>query len=288
MSRRGRARPPWWAWPSLLGIDAPVVAVAWAWTLARTAGASFGVAEAVAVAGGTAAAYLADRARDARRLDGRRTPTLRHAFAARHPRLIIGLAASSALFAVAVTPWLATATLVAGVFVAVATALLLIAARSGRGATIEVTTGSGVRSAAWRPWAVGGLFAAGVMTPVTEAGLTATASLTPVAIGLGLVATLNVAMIAGWEHHLDDGAAPCAARPGSVRVRAGLALVVAIASWIARPWLTGLGPSLAVAAAALALLDLTSSVASPAVVAELRHSAADAVLVIALLAAALL
>ena len=88
MSRAGWSRPPWWAWPSLLVIDAPVVAVAWAWALARAAGAPFGGVEAAAVASGTAAVYLLDRARDAARLAGDRPPTLRHGFAATRTRSV--------------------------------------------------------------------------------------------------------------------------------------------------------------------------------------------------------
>lgn len=276
MNERGRLRPPWWAWPSLLGIDAPVVAVAWAAALAGAAGASFGAAEAIALAGATGAAYLLDRARDARRLDGIRAPTLRHAFAARHPRFTLTSAGIYAVVALAALPSLTPATLVMGGGVAVATAVVLIAARGGRG----TGRGDGRPLSLWRPWAVGAIFAGGVAAPSAAAGVETLASLGPALVGLALVAGMNVAMIAAWEARLDDGAAPADGRPDRSAVRRVLvSLALALGLTIGRPHLSGLGPALIVATLGLAVLDSASRIPS-----EIRHVAADAVLVVALAA----
>lgn len=33
-----KERAPWWLWPNLLSLDAPVVAVAWAWMFSKAWG----------------------------------------------------------------------------------------------------------------------------------------------------------------------------------------------------------------------------------------------------------
>lgn len=281
MSRAGRSRPPWWAWPSLLVIDAPVVAVVWAWALARAAGAPFGGVEMAAVGCGTAAIYLFDRARDAGRLDGARRPTLRHAFAATRPRAVAIAAVVAASVPLALARWLAPAALAWGVGVAIVAAPILLASRIGR---------AGAR---WRPAAVGVVFAAGAATPAA-AGPNGGLPLVPALVALAGVASWNVAMIAAWEAHLDDGATP---GPGPAfgttmpiaRLTAGGLLVVGLVA--ARPWLSGLGTALASAAALLAVLEVASwrqRRTGPGIErAEAWHLAADVALVVALLGLAL-
>lgn len=278
MNRAGRSRPPWWAWPSLLVIDAPVVAVAWAYALARAAGAPFTAVEAAAVGLGTAAVYLFDRARDAGRLTGDRRPTLRHAFAATRTPSVAVAATVAALATLSLTPWLAPAAIAWGAGVAIVAAPLLLASRRGRG------------GAGWRPAAVGTIFAAGAATPAA-AGPDGGPALAAAVLGLAGVAGWNVTMIAGWEAHLDDGATPSPAaseHAGLPFGRLAFGVALAIGLLVGRPWLSGLGTSLATAAALLALLEAASARArrtGPGVErSELWHLAADAALVVALLA----
>lgn len=295
MNELGRSRPPWWAWPSVLAVDAPVVAVAWAWALARAAGVSFTAADAVAIAAGTAGVYLADRVRDARRLGGTRAPTWRHASAAARPRTVAVAAATCLALTAATAPLLAPASVAWGAAVAAGAAALLVAARRGRG------TGR----AAWRPFAVGAVFAAGVALPVAAGGLQALARVGPALAGLAAVATLNVAMIAAWERRLDDGAIPAGPATGTgapsevdpastadpaaatrrVRVTAGVTLaglLLAASVAPARGAAIGLTPALALGAALLVALDLLAPSAPDAAQAEAWHLAADAALLVAL------
>jgi len=82
VTRSGRPRLPWWAWPSVLALDAPAVAIAWSWALADAAGASFTLREAAVVGLATASVYLLDRRLDASAIHGSRTATRRHGWTA--------------------------------------------------------------------------------------------------------------------------------------------------------------------------------------------------------------
>ncbi|MBK1833634.1 hypothetical protein [Roseibacillus ishigakijimensis] len=87
-----RSRTPWWQWPNLLSLDAPLVAVAWLWMFSRfyfievQDPAVYGV-----LAGLVWVIYVVDRIRDA----SSSTPELRdrHHFHDRHRRVLLSLAA---------------------------------------------------------------------------------------------------------------------------------------------------------------------------------------------------
>ena len=282
MTTGGRTRPPVWAWPSVLAIDAPVVAVAWAWALARGAGAPFTWAEALAVGFGTAGIYLLDRARDARRVRGDRPPTVRHAVASARPRAYALAAVACLLIAAASVPLLSRAVVAWGVVVgAVAAWLAWLTWR--RSTSAHDGHGEDVLRPAWRPLAVGVVFALGAATPVAGRLLSGQAALLPALAGLAAVAALNVASIAAWEARLDDGSPPVA--PGlDRRGRTWVGVALALTFVLSQPWWSGVGAALSAGAAGLAAANLGAPRDPSPVAAEAWHLAADGLLLIALLA----
>lgn len=86
----------WLLLPSFLCLDAPLVAVGWALCLALES--SPGTSQTTAIPAlflAVWAVYLADRLFDARRLAPDAPCSRRHAFAKRHPRLLLGLLAAA-------------------------------------------------------------------------------------------------------------------------------------------------------------------------------------------------
>jgi len=73
-------RASWWQWPTVLSIDAPVVAVLWQRLLARVAAVDLGWAPSVVLALSVWLAYAADRWIEGWRLDQREIRTVRHHF----------------------------------------------------------------------------------------------------------------------------------------------------------------------------------------------------------------
>jgi len=82
--------PKWWQWPTVLSLDAPLVAVSWQALLARAAHAGTGVAEAVVLGCSVWLAYAADRWIEGRRVAPERIRTHRHRF---YQRAAVPLAA---------------------------------------------------------------------------------------------------------------------------------------------------------------------------------------------------
>lgn len=288
MRAGGRPHVPWWAWPSVLSLDAPAVAVAWSWAIAHAAGASFVPAHAVLLALATAAVYLLDRIRDAGRLSGERPPPLRHAWVARHRRSALVAACGAAAAAVLLALRLPPTGVLWAAGVAVAAVGVLTLPRGASPARPVAVVG--------RPAAVGAVFAAGAALPAVAVGVDPR-SLAPSLVALAAVAALNVAMIAAWEADLDDGAAATPATEARGRWgRAALALSVACAlsAWatsgrpvggdgaaLASAVGNGLAAPLALGAALLAALEA----AGARLPSEARHLAADAALLVAALAA---
>src|SRR5262245_35757149 len=73
-------RPSWWQWPTVLSLDAPVVALLWQWLLARSARVTLGSAEAFVLGSSVWLAYAADRWIEGWRLAPDQIRTQRHAF----------------------------------------------------------------------------------------------------------------------------------------------------------------------------------------------------------------
>lgn len=94
------SRVPWWLWPNVLSLDAPVVAVTWLWLFAAGENLSFGWRIHAVVFGVVWCVYMADRLIDVWRVGAGAVPgaggpivpeTSRHAFCRRHRVLMGGL-----------------------------------------------------------------------------------------------------------------------------------------------------------------------------------------------------
>ncbi|MGC6467249.1 MAG: hypothetical protein ACON5N_16850 [Akkermansiaceae bacterium] len=76
-----REKVPWWLWPNLLSLDAPLVAIAWAWMFARAWGVVSVPWELWITLGGTVwMIYVADRLIDIRKTKNRESLDKRHYF----------------------------------------------------------------------------------------------------------------------------------------------------------------------------------------------------------------
>ncbi len=74
---------PWWLWPNVLGLDAPLVALVWKETWAMCLGVELAWIQRGLLALAVWLSYCGDRLLDARRLDGP-VGSQRHEFARRH------------------------------------------------------------------------------------------------------------------------------------------------------------------------------------------------------------
>ena len=70
----------WWQWPTVLSLDAPVVAVLWQWEIARSAGVDLRAPRPFVLGASVWLAYAADRWIEGCRLEPGRIQTERHAF----------------------------------------------------------------------------------------------------------------------------------------------------------------------------------------------------------------
>jgi hypothetical protein len=199
---------PWWLWPNVLALDAPVVAVAWQLLLADAAHVAVPVAAAVVLGLVVWGVYLADRALDAA---GGVARSDRHRFAARHPtaQVAVGCAALAAAGALALLT-LPFDYLEVGAAVAAGTAAYLVAVHAGRR-----LLGPGAKELS-----VGVVFAAGAAVPLAAAGRPVGEWLPGVVAFAGLC-WLNCALIARWEE-------PVTAPPRWVIAAAAFATLAAL------------------------------------------------------------
>ena len=177
---------PWWLWPNLLALDAPVVAVAWQLFLADAAHVAVPHVAALVLGLVVWGVYLVDRAGDAAAgADG----SDRHRFAARHPiaQMAVGCVAFAAAGALALVT-LSQDYLEAGAAVAAGTAAYLVAVHVGRR-----LLGPGTKELS-----VGVVFAAGAAIPLAADGGPVGEWLPGVFAFAGLC-WLNCVLIARWE-----------------------------------------------------------------------------------------
>ncbi len=80
---------PFWAWPTALSLDAPIVAIAWQSLFLKVFGSSFTVWQFACLFLTVWLIYSADRLLDSKRLDLTQAHTLRHAFYARHHKAML-------------------------------------------------------------------------------------------------------------------------------------------------------------------------------------------------------
>lgn len=77
-------QPRWWQWPTILSLDAPLVALCWQWLFARTTAGSLHWWHHAILASGVWLAYAADRWIEGWLLPNERVQTHRHRFYQRH------------------------------------------------------------------------------------------------------------------------------------------------------------------------------------------------------------
>ena len=77
---------PWWLWPNVLSLDAPVVALVWQAAFARMLAVELGWTQRGLLVVCVWLAYCGDRLLDARRLAAGPVDSARHAFARDHAR----------------------------------------------------------------------------------------------------------------------------------------------------------------------------------------------------------
>lgn len=180
------ARPPFWLYPNLLALDAPVVAVVWQGFLAVRFGVSLPAPAVTSLFAAVWLVYLLDRLLDARRPDD--FPTDRHGFARRNSTLLLAFAGVAAVVGVVSVVFLPVRYLVTGLIVAAVVGLYLLA--------VHRLWAGGVRYGA-KEFAVGVVFAAGVSVPlIADAG---SWGWWPAAVAFGLLCWWNCRLIDRWE-----------------------------------------------------------------------------------------
>lgn len=128
-----RTSSPALAWLTALSLDAPLVAVVWQETIARTAGIALSPTARLVLALGVWLGYMADRWLDARQMDASNISTLRHRFAKTQARPVA----------------------VAWMLVAIGTTMLAVAGLARRelvfGTIVGLATLAYLGAAHWRP-----------------------------------------------------------------------------------------------------------------------------------------
>jgi hypothetical protein len=186
-------RASWWQWPTVLSIDAPVVAVLWQLLLARVAGLDLGWAPPAVLALSVWLAYAADRWIEGWRLDRDAIRTPRHQFYQQHRWSVaaVWLIALAADIAIAFR-YLDRRDITAGFLLIAAVAAYLLSHQLVH------------RDRAWRApkeLCVAALLSAGAVVFVTE-----TPQPGALMMPLGLFALLcftNCALISVWEREVD-------------------------------------------------------------------------------------
>ena len=266
---------PWWLWPNVLSLDAPVVALVWQAAFARILAVELGWTQRGLLAVCVWLAYCGDRLLDARRLPAGPVDSARHAFARDHARPFaaawsVGLALAAAMaLQMSAREMLAGA----GLLAAVGVYFLLHHLQSSR-----------ERAGRWKEPMAGLVFAVGALFFVTL-NLQITVPFVLAALAWGGLCAMNCMVIAGWDRERDAAMA----QPSMARRWAGMerALPMMALGWVGLAlgaaaldarWLP---LALALAASALALLELARR--PELFSAEARRVWADAVLLTPLL-----
>ena len=182
-------RPPWWVWPNLLALDAPLVAVVWQRFLAAAVGLALPAAPSVCLGLVVWGVYLLDRGLDAR--PGRPAESAdRHTFARRHRSALTAGGGVCLLTGAAVAfTCLPVTSLIDGAAVGVALAGYL--------AVVHFTRRG---LAGGKEVAVGLVFAGGVGVPLAARVPHGAAVWGPAVGGFAAVCVMNCLLIDRWEH----------------------------------------------------------------------------------------
>jgi len=241
---------PWWLWPNVLSLDAPLIALVWQQGFAHSLGVELGWTPRLLLALCAWLAYSGDRILDGRRLHGP-VDSARHEFARVHWRGLAWLWSIGFVLTAALALQLPRAELLGGLGM-----LLLVGGyfalhhhrttRVGAGRFKECMAGTG--------FAAGTVYAV-VMRTEISAGLLAMC-----AAWAGLCA-VNCLMLAGWDRAEDRAMGqPSLARQWPQMERGipwlvGLALsTAALATWLDPRWLM---LTAAAAVSGIALLTLS-------------------------------
>jgi hypothetical protein len=186
-------RASWWQWPTVLSIDAPVVAVLWQLLFARVAGVHLGWAPPVVLGVSVWLAYAADRWIEGWRLDSDVIRTPRHHFYKDHRWPVAALWAAALFADVAIAfAHLDARDLAAGFVLIAAVAAYLLSHQLVH------------RHRAWRlpkELCVAALLSAGAVVFVTETAQPG-ALMLPLAL-FALLCFTNCALISVWEREVD-------------------------------------------------------------------------------------
>ncbi len=238
-------KAPWWLWPNILHLDAPVIAVVWQEAFARAFGAALNVPERAVLFLVVWCIYAADRVADGFRLQTTAESAPRHRFARRFRFPLMAMIALAGLASLGLASILPVRVLFGGILLGGVAGLYflwnqLAGERWGRRWAKEIV--------------IGFVFAAGcALVPWSERQ--ETAELVPV-FGFAAVCVANCLLISRLERDRDLGRGesslavrlPPQSRPAR-RVAAGafmVAVVFALAGW----WPT-LHAAIALAAAAI-------------------------------------
>lgn len=248
---------PWWLWPNLLALDAVAVAVTWQVFFASVAGVAVPVASVAVLGLAVWAAYLADRALDARRGSA---PAARHRIAGHYSRAWAVATVLALVLAVLVGLTLPRAYIFTG-FAVLAVAL-------GYFALVHVVRSNRILDRGVKEASVGVVFAAGAVLPLL-AEERQPAEWLPGAGAFAALCWLNCLLITRWEG--ERGCGPSRRLLGMVALGAvgaalGAPVAVAGAVWLSTAALAALHlvPGLSVRAARV-LADVV--LLSPALVA---------------------
>ena len=216
---------PWWLWWNILSVDAPTVALVWAYAFAQTIGEKLSAIEVVALGLTVWVIYAGDRLLDSRNAKNCADCQERHRFCARHRTLICCLI----LFVASNTVWiiiefLKSRELSAGTGLSAVIALYLVVVHVGP---------RWVTRAFPKELAVGVLFAAGVTLPVWYA-VTLNWKIWSSIILFALLCTLNCLSIEAWESRRTSADTPHLvrwAKPRIERLAIALAILAEILSF---------------------------------------------------------
>ena len=243
----------WWLWPHVLGLDAPLVALAWQDWWGRAVYRPPAPSQRVILGLGVWLIYLADRLADSARGSPGEGTTARHAFAGarRFPLLLLATAIALALTA------LAPLLLPPDQF---RHGLVLLAAASAYFWSIHRKASPRWTRYLPKEAVVGGMFALGTVFFVLCGPVPMPGRLVTAVVLFGAACFLNCALITAWECHPCDrrdpasllNAFPALADGGLCKACWGLALAAGALGW---GWRAAIFAPVALAAVLLAALD---------------------------------
>ncbi len=221
-----RTKTPWWLWPHLFSLDAPLVALVWQRWWARAADTQLPPSREIVLGLGVWLIYLVDRLADTTGKDRHEHRTARHLFSGARRQLLRPLVMLIAVVLMVATPrWLTGTEFRAG--------MVLLAFAVGYFWLIHCWPGRGWAAFLPKEAVVGGMFAAGSTFFVV-----CRSSAFSLAIWLCLalfaaVCFLNCALITKWERNTWDQRERSSLLNSFPRLTAHLGLACAIVAAIA-------------------------------------------------------